>query len=357
MSRRIRVAVVGCGAVARHAHVPAWLSHPEIQIVALCDPSREALDRLARRCGARCAIYARLEDLLARERVDVVDICTPGFLHAAQAARALEAGCNVLVEKPPALSATEAETLCGLAGPKNLKLGAVLNYRYRDLVLRLKGLIEAGSLGQVVKLHITHHGPLVYTDTPWLWDERQSKYLLWEFGIHFLDILVYLLGPHTRILHVLPFVQPALGHTTDLQVTAEFPGGARGHLEITADSTRHSSQLTQINVYGTAMDAFLRWFPPSLRVVAGVVSPIELLRDEIKAIWSVGAKLVRGQFVQHRNISHYRLIHAYVDWIQERKEFPLTLDKVMPTLRLLSEIEPFVPTYQAVAAEVGAPIT
>jgi predicted dehydrogenase len=294
----------------------------------------------------QCAAYENLEDLLARERLDVLDICTPGFLHARQAAQALDAGCNVLVEKPPSHSADQADILREMARCKGLKLGAVLNYRYRDLVLGLKKLVENGTLGQVVKVHIVHHGPLVYTDAPWLWDEAQSKYLLWEYGIHLLDILVHLLGPHKHIVHVLPFVQPALGHTTDLEITAEFGNGAVGRLEITADSTRHSSQFTRINVYGTAMDAFVRWFPPSLRVVAGIDSPIELLRDEIKAICSVGLKLVRGQFIQHRNISHYRLISSYMDWIQGRTEFLLAFDKIMPTLRLLSQIESLVPTYR-----------
>jgi predicted dehydrogenase len=343
----LRVAVVGCGAVARHAHVPAWLANADARITALCDPDTGAAKALAAKHDLKCAIHASLDELLAENRPDVVDLCTPGFLHFEQARAALAAGCSVLVEKPPVRSVAQGEELVALAAAKGVKLGAVFNYRYRDLVQQLKGVADAGTLGAVVKVHITHHAPLVFTDAPWLWDEPRSKYILWEFGIHFIDILVYLLGPHEKLLHVEPFLRAEIGHTTDLEVLIQFAGGAVGRLEITQDSLRHSTSLTRIEAFGSGMDAFVRWFPPSLRLSSGQVNPADLIWSELKSAWNLGMQILTGQFLKQRNISHYRTINAYTDWLLGRSDYSQEFRKILPTLRLLEAIEARIPSYQS----------
>jgi predicted dehydrogenase len=347
MSNKIRVAIVGCGNIARRAHVPAWLANSQVEITALCDPSKESKQQILDRFKLSCPTFNTLDELLVQAKPDVVDLCTPGFLHYTQATQALQAGCHVLVEKPPVPSLAAAQELNALAERQGLKLGATFNYRYRDLVIQLKQLASRGDLGKLQKTYITHHGPFIYGDAPWLWDEKRSKYLLWEFGIHFIDILVYLHGPHKRILSVLPFEQESINHTTDLEISIEFEDGCIGRLEITADTTRHSSFFTHINVYGSAADAFVRWFPASIQVVSGQVNPLGLIWNEIKSTWQIGSMILRGQFLKHRNISHYRLINDYVDWISDKADFQLKFSAILPTLQLLEEIEAQVPTYQA----------
>lgn len=345
MTAEIRVAIVGCGTIARRAHIPAWLSNHRAALVALCDPSPEATQQVVDRYKLKCQTFRHLEDILASSKPDVVDICSPTPYHYPLAKQTLEAGCHVLLEKPPASELEQAVELSALAQSKNLKLGTVFNYRYRDLMIQLKQARDQGLLGEIVKIYITHHGPFVFTDAPWLWNERQSKYLLWEFGIHFLDLLVYLLGPHEKIVHVLPTKQSSVGHTTDLEVMIRFQSGTLGRLEIVADSTRHSSFFTQINVYGTGMDAFVRWFPPSLLLVSGQVNPLALISNEVKALWQLGSKIITGQFLKYRNISHYRLINEYLNWVVDDTDFPLKIENVLPTLFLLSDIERHIPTY------------
>jgi predicted dehydrogenase len=345
MSERIRVGIVGCGTIARRAHVPAWLAQGRAELVALCDPAVDAARQIVERHQLNCATYRSVDDLLANGKPDVVDICCSTPHHYDLAKQALEAGCHVLLEKPPTRSVIQAEELAALAVRKNLKLGCVLNYRYRDLILQLKQANDAGLLGDIVKIYITHHGPLVFTDAPWLWKEQESKYLLWEFGIHFLDVLVYLLGPHVEVVHVLPTVQPGIGQTTDLEVSIRFAHGALGRLEIVADSTRHSSFFSQIHVYGTAMDAFVRWFPPSLSLVSGQVGPLSIITNEVRSLVQIGKLVCAGKMLKQRNISHYRLIHSYVNWLVDETVFPLTMDGVLPTLRLLSDVEQHIPTY------------
>jgi predicted dehydrogenase len=346
MNTTYRVAVVGCGNIARRAHLPAWLADPRVTVAALCDPSPDATKMIRERYNLDCPCYLHLEDAIAGHQANVVDICTNTPFHYPLARLAIEAGCHVLLEKPPAQTLTQAMELGDLAKAQGVKLGVVFNYRHRDLVQRLKQTQESGTLGEIVKINITHHGPFVYGDAPWLWDEKKSKYLLWEFGIHFLDILVYLLGSHEEVTWVRPTVQPEIGHTTDLEVVVQFARGATGRLGIIADSTRCSSFFTHIEVYGTARDAFIRWFPPSFRVVSGQVNPLALVYDEFKSVWNMGMSILLNRFLKQRNISHYRIISSYLDWLTGTAEFPLTMDKALPTIRLLSDIERLIPSYQ-----------
>jgi UDP-N-acetyl-2-amino-2-deoxyglucuronate dehydrogenase len=355
MKTPIRVAIAGCGNIARRAHVPAWLDRAQTEIVALCDPSAQAMKQITERHGLGCSLHHDLGELLEEVKPDVVDVCSPTPFHYPLAKRALEAGCHVLLEKPPAQTLAEAEELNEIARANGLKLGVSFNYRYRDLVQNLKRVQEQGLLGEVVKVHITHHGPLIFADAEWTWDERRSRYLLWESGIHFLDILVHLFGPHEEIVSVIPTVHPGIKHTTDIEVTVRFKNGGTGRLEIVADSTRHSSFFTQMNVYGTAADAFVRWFPNSMMIVSGQVNPFALLLNEAKAIWELGTKVLTGQYLKQRNVSHYRLIGDYVEWLAGRADFGLKMEDALPTLRLLAEISEHIPAYRA-AQEIADPI-
>lgn len=341
----IRVALVGCGAVARHAHVPAWLSREEVRLVAVCDPNADAAEEIKRRYRLDCSIYSNLEDMLAATEPDVLDVCTPGYLHYEHALAGLKANANVLVEKPPAMSLAEAEELITRAKEVNRKLGAIFNFRYYDLMVEAKRAISDGLVGEVTKVHVLHHAKNVYGESPFLWDEKKSKYLLYEFGIHFLDAMVYLAGPVEEILYVLPTRSKYTGETTDLCTVFKFASGALGYFEITADFTRHSSSVTYLHVYGTAMDLFIRRFPPSLRLAAGLPNPVDILRNECKAIGGIISKILLGKYVSWRNVSHKRVVDLYVDWLLGKGDYPMKLSDCTATLWLLSELEKRIPAY------------
>ncbi len=342
-----KVAILGCGGVARHAHVPAWLAQNDVKIVALCDKDGAAAGALKDRFHLDARVYTSLEAMLAESDANVVDICTPGFMHKDQARICLMAGRHVLVEKPPVMGTADALELIELAKTRNLKLGAVLNYRYQDLMLEAKRHVDSGVLGTITKISVVHHAGNVYGEAPWMWNESRSKYLLYEFGVHFIDSLVYLCGPHAEILHVLPMRARTCDDTTDLHVAIRFASGAVGFLELTSDFTKHSSHLTTYSVYGTGMDMFIRKFPAMVRLASGVVNPLDVLAAEVKAIKELAIKIGTGQFLKWRNVSHQRVITLFDAWVKGGAEYPLALANILPTIRLLEAIEAHIPAYQA----------
>ena len=110
MSNVLRVGIVGCGEVARVWHIPPLLKIRGVEIAAVCDMNEQAAKQAAERIGTG-SYYVDISDMLRREKLDIVDICTSPRSHTPLCIEALEAGCHVLVEKPIALSTQEADEM------------------------------------------------------------------------------------------------------------------------------------------------------------------------------------------------------------------------------------------------------
>jgi predicted dehydrogenase len=343
--QKVRFAVVGCGAVARRHHVPALLRNPRAEIAALCDIEEEPAGLVRDRFKLGSRVYQNLDQVLADPHVDVVDICGPSFTHYDYARRSILAGKHVLVEKPPVYRVEQAEELISLSASRDVKLGVILNQRYREVIEQVKQARGEGLLGEIVKVQVIHHANLVFGESPWLWDETKSKYMLYEFGIHFLDLLAYFCGEHDEVVCVVPTFQESVRTTSDLQIVIRFKSGQLGIMDLTQDSTRHSAFFTQLNVYGTAMDAFARFFPPQVRLSAGVDAPQKYLFSELASFARFGWSLATGKYRLQRNSSHQRVLDMFVDWLVRDTAYPLTMQAALPTLRLLNALEERVPGY------------
>lgn len=141
----LRAAIIGCGKVA-DAHAAAILRVPGCRIAAACD--REPL--MARQLADRFPVgaeYSDAEEMLARERPDVVHITTPPASHAPLALLALRAGCHVYIEKPFALNAAEAAAVLGLARERGLIAVAGHNHQFTHAMREMRALVAAGYLG------------------------------------------------------------------------------------------------------------------------------------------------------------------------------------------------------------------
>jgi predicted dehydrogenase len=153
------------------------------ELAWLCDLSEENRNRFAGRFpDAR--MTADFDDLLADDSVDAVVLATPVVTHFDLARRALEAGKHVLVEKPPALTAAEAEELVAAAeeAARVLMPGHLL--LYHPGVARLKQLIATGELGDVL---------YVYGNRQNLGQIRKDENALWSLGVHDLSVILHLL--------------------------------------------------------------------------------------------------------------------------------------------------------------------
>jgi predicted dehydrogenase len=137
--------------VAVNGHLPGWRERREIEIVAAADVREEGRAALAQRLpDARW--YDSVDALLAAEKPDFVDICTPPASHASAIRPALEARVHVLCEKPLVLSSPELASLAALASERSLVLATVHNWRHAPVLLRATELVRSGAIGSVSRV-------------------------------------------------------------------------------------------------------------------------------------------------------------------------------------------------------------
>ena len=193
--KNLRVGLVGVGAAAQISHIPALLKSEGVELVALCDRDPEKAARVAQKFSVPRAV-SRIDDLLADDSLDAVDICTPNFLHAPMAMAALEAGKHVLCERPFARSAAEATEMVKAAKRADRVLACAVQHRFRPDAQLLRTFVAKGELGEVY-----------YAKAGWLrqrteWDSdewrRQKREsgggVVLDLGFQMLDLSLWVLG-------------------------------------------------------------------------------------------------------------------------------------------------------------------
>ena len=195
----ISLAIAGCGVMGRR-HVGGLKKLQEIdrlrfELVAVCDPFETSAvamaDLVEAQLGTRPAIYADPSELPAD--VQALDVTTSPDLHARIGIQALQAGRHVQVEKPITLTIAEGRDLLAAQGDR--KLSVAENYR-RDPINRLaKALIDAGVLGRpFLAVQSSSGAGENVIITPWRHLKRACGIAI-DMGVHYADILEYLLGP------------------------------------------------------------------------------------------------------------------------------------------------------------------
>ena len=148
MSEKLRVGVVGAGAVAQVAHLAAVSKLEDAELVGICDIDVPKAQALARRFKVP-DVFDDIEDLLKLSKPDAVVICTPNLLHEVHTVTALSAGVHVLCERPLALDAGGVARVKQVydSGDRVLLVG--MNHRYRRDVRTIRDFMKGGELGDV----------------------------------------------------------------------------------------------------------------------------------------------------------------------------------------------------------------
>ena len=145
-SGKVRVGILGAGAWAKFAHIPGYKRDPRCELVAIADPLLERAQEFAAEFGIP-SVYGSHEELITRDDIDLVDVCTPSATHFELSWAALEAGKHVLCEKPVAYDYTETLRAAAFARSKGLKTKLGFTFRYAPSMRYMKELIDQGFIG------------------------------------------------------------------------------------------------------------------------------------------------------------------------------------------------------------------
>lgn len=224
----IRVAVVGTGNISR-AHISAWQAFPErCEIVALVDIYPEKAEEKAREFGIDCVVCNAHEKILGRNDIDLVDICTPPYVHAEIAINCMRSGKNVLVEKPMAASLEECDQMLKTALESGKMLSSIAQNRFRAPIARLKRVLDEKIAGAVKHVEVDSfwwRGHCYY-DLWWrgLWSKEGGGCTL-NHAVHQIDMLGWMMDLPQEVTAVLANVSHDNAEVEDLSVAIlRYPG-------------------------------------------------------------------------------------------------------------------------------------
>jgi len=336
-----RCAIIGCGRNVEDLHIPALRGLKDVEIISACDIDKDRLKVFANKYGIKYLFNDFASFLKSGLEVDFIDISTPGFTHFDLCCSALDAGYNLLVEKPVTLSFKETLKLMEKAEKQKSKVCVIQNYRYRDVVLKAKSDFDRGRVGNIHQVNITYHGQSVFNEpTSWSWEERRNKTLLYEICLHYLDLQVYFAGQVKKIITVKSFWNKHLNSTEKIYALVEHLNGAIGVIDLQFNS---SSNYVHFELFGSANDILIKFFPEYYRIYSGNVSPIDELYYDWRRIWDFAKPVLREKIfkprVTRRAKSHYRLFKLFVDALSDdRCKVPVSLEDILPTMELADKL-------------------
>jgi len=249
----INFAVIGCGRIAqRHAEHISKRGN----LVAVCDIVPEKADAMAKQYGAKA--YYNLESLLAdKQNIDVAAICSPNGLHATHSIQCLNAGLNVICEKPMGLSVSECGEMIKASERSNKRLFAIKQNRFNPPVEAVKKIIDEGRLGKLFSVQLTC-----------FWNRNEDYYhnswkgtldldggtLFTQFS-HFIDLLYWMIGDVKNVqAYMNNFAHKGIIEFEDTGVVIlEFQNGAIGTVNYTVNSYKKNMEgsLTIFGEKGT----------------------------------------------------------------------------------------------------------
>jgi len=198
MKDDIRIGVIGAagrGTLAHHAHKP----EEGVRLVAACDVHQPFLDAFGEKFSTDI-LTTDYRELVARDDLDAVFICSPDYCHEEHAVAALETGKAVYLEKPMAITIAGCDRILETAYRHRAKLYLGHNMRHMVFVLKMREIIQQGMIGEVKAGWCRHFvgwgGDFYFKD--WHADRTKSHGLLLQKAAHDIDVLHWLCGGYSR---------------------------------------------------------------------------------------------------------------------------------------------------------------
>ena len=291
----LKVAIIGAGGISP-SHIDGYLRFPDrCRIVALVDIYPEKAQEKKERFNLVDAeVFDDHKKILNRDDIDIIDICTPPYVHAEIAVNSLNAGKNVLVEKPMAASLEECDQILEAAARSGKMISVVAQNRFRTGYMKLKKTLETGMAGDIV-----------HAQADSFWWRGHSYYDLWWRGtwekegggctlnhaIHHIDMLLWMMGMPEQVQAVMNNTSHDNAEVEDLSIAIlKYKNGALGQL---TSSVVHHGEEQQVIFQGK--------------------------NARISAPWKVSASVSRSNGFPERNEKLENEIEEYYQSIPEQQ--------------------------------------
>ncbi len=267
--KRIGYGIIGAGWILpNHAIGVRQLRDQGVELTAIADLDERRARRAAEEFGAR-AWTTDYRELLARDDIQIVSLCLPHHLHKAVAIEAARAGKHVLCEKPLAQDVDEADAMIAAAREAGVALSVIFQHRYDPPFRRLHRAIRQGAFGRILLVEAFHRCPnqtaAEFRDP---WRERGETGgggVMMMQTIHFVDVLLWCLGPVESVLARVDALVLARDIEDSGAAVLRFKCGTIG--TVVSTEAASTERISRIEVHGTSGTAvrennrWVRWEP------------------------------------------------------------------------------------------------
>lgn len=256
MTEKLRFALVGCGVIGP-THAEAINSLPDAELVAVCDIIPERAQKLAGKYGVTA--YTSLDEMLEREKLDVVNICTPSGTHGEYACKVMLTGRHVIVEKPVEITLAAIDEMLRVQRETGVKLAVISQHRFDPASQQVHALVEEKAFGRLVMGNATipwWRSQEYYDSGTWRGTWRlDGGGVLMNQSIHSIDLLQWFMGPVKSIFAYTDTLAHRM-ETEDVAVAVlRFASGALG--TIAATTGAYPGVTTRIEVFGDKGSAII----------------------------------------------------------------------------------------------------
>jgi UDP-N-acetyl-2-amino-2-deoxyglucuronate dehydrogenase len=231
--RKIRIAIVGCGRISKN-HFGSIAQHAEnIELIAICDTDNKVLHRHKEQY--QVTGYLQLEDMLKRESLDLVAICTPSGSHPDQVIMAAKYGVHVMTEKPMATRWQDGVRMVKACDNAGVHLFVVKQNRKNSTLQLLKRAVKEKRFGKIHMVHLN-----VFWTRPQAYYDQAKWRGTWEFdggafmnqASHYVDLLEWLIGPVDKIQAMMSTTRDIEAEDTGV-LNIRWRNGALGSMAVT----------------------------------------------------------------------------------------------------------------------------
>jgi predicted dehydrogenase len=208
------VGVFGIGWVAGE-HINAYIANPHMEVKALASRRKSSAQAKKDELGLDCAVLDDFESMLKRDDVDIIDICSPNYLHAEEAIAAAEAGKHVVIEKPIAMNFKELNAVRDAIVKAGVKSQVGFISRWNQHIRSIRGMIDQGGLGDLYYVEVDYYHEIGPWWSGWNWGANTRKNgptASLVAGCHAVDLLYYFGGDVEEV-----FAYGTHGHRKDYE--------------------------------------------------------------------------------------------------------------------------------------------
>ena len=310
----MKIALVGCGAIAP-IHIKAILETNQ-DIVSLCDVDINKAQALVDDFSLNSKIYTNFDQMIKNEKIDVVHICTPHYLHKEMIIAAVKQSIHVLCEKPLCISRAQYQEIEKALLNNSAQVGVCLQNRYNQTTLKVKQAITYSELVSGEGKVLWNRKGDYYLKSNWrgTWDKEGGSVLINQ-AIHTIDLLVHFLGEPDEVLA--HYANKKHQQEIETEDEVELQCFGKKSFNLSATTSAEYDQPAYITLKTQTRDIT---FDSHHLTINGTTKKTGVINYEGKYVWGDG---------------HRALIKDFYFHIKNNKPFPIDIKEAYKSLAIV----------------------